>query len=123
MNPINPIFGILSPSSTCFRCKNLLFHDELEQNIDNNTGITFYRLSENIHLLCQWCGEGILGNEFLGTECCICLDIFCVCMEEEFRIYRVSLSSVLLRNRDVIEMERQMWTELSFFHRRHMVRV
>ena len=119
---MNPMSGILSYSSTCFQCKNLIFHDfQLNQNINNDTEITFYRLLDNIHLFCQRCGEGILGNEYFGIECFIFNDIFCICIEENFQIYRLNLSSVLLRTREVIEVELQMWTELSF-HRRHIVR-
>ena len=103
--------------------KNIIFHDlELDQNINDDIEIAFYRFVDTIHLLCQSCGLGILNNEFFGRECILCHDILCVCDGEEFQFYRIKLSSVPMRTQEVIEIELRTWEELSFVNRRHMVR-
>ena len=107
---MNPFNGILSYCSRCFRCKNIILHDlELDQNLYDDIEIAFYRLVDTMHLLCQSCGLGILNNEFFGSECILCHVIFCVCDGDEFKFYRINLSSVLMRTQEVIEMELRMW--------------
>ena len=121
---MNLLNGILSHGSFCFRCKDIIFHDlELDRNLYDDIEIGFYRVVNTIHLLCEFCGSGILNNEFLGRDCVICHDIMCVCDGDEFRLYRINLSDVIMRTQEVFEMEQIMWEELSFVYRHQMVRI
>ena len=96
---------------------------ELDRNLYDDIEIDFYRVVTSIHLLCEFCGSGILNNEFLGRDCPLCHDIFCVCDGDEFRFYRINLSDVIMRTQEVFEMEQLIWEELSFVYRYQMVRI
>ena len=121
---MNPLHGILSQRSYCFRCKDIIFHDlELDRNLYGDIEIGFYRVVSSINLFCEFCGSGILNNEFIGRECPLCLDIMCVCDGDQFRFYRINLSDVMLRTQEVFEMEQLIWEELSFVYRHQMVRI
>ena len=115
---MNPVSGLVSYSSNCYQCRNIIF----DQDLDNDIEIRFGRLEGFIHLLCQWCIDGILGNENWGLQCRICGDWFCICTESDFWFYRINLFAVLRRTQDIILLENQIWDEITYFHRRYMVR-
>ena len=120
---MNPVTGIISLTSSCFQCRNIIFDDSLlDEDLGNDVEISFCRLKGSIHLMCHLCIHGILGNEDWGIECSICLDRFCICVREDFQFYQINLVDVLMGTQVVFLLENQIWDEISFFHRHHMVR-